>query len=199
MKTTLEKSIYTHEIEHSVFIGVLVPISDEHDVSVQLLHWRKTYPKATHYCYAYRLDEKQKSNDDGEPSGTAGRPILELLHKRDMNRVMMLVIRYYGGVKLGAGRLMRTYIDVAIKTLEQAYLVSISQAYRCTIRLSYSEYELLKVKAAVSGYTLDGVTFRDDVEVTIISQLPLEDRLDNLFKRKVEFIKEGKMEVYLPL
>lgn len=198
MKTTLEKSIYTLEIEHSVFIGVLLPVHDESEVSSQLLHYRKTYPKATHYCYAYRLDDKQKSNDDGEPSGTAGRPLLELLNKRDLNRVMLLVIRYYGGVKLGAGRLMRTYVDVAVKAIDQAYLVTISQAYRYTLVLSYSEYELLKMKAAVSGYTLDGVTFRDQVELSIISQTPLGDRLDNLFKRKVEFLKEGMMEVLLP-
>ena len=198
MKTTIEKTIYTLEIEHSVFIGVLLPVQKEEDVSACLIQYRKIYPKATHYCYAYRLGDRQKSNDGGEPSGTAGRPLLELLLKLDLDRVLLLVIRYYGGIKLGAGRLMRTYVDVANQTIHQAYLLNISSAHRYTLRLSYSEYELLKVKAAVSGYTLDGVTFRDDVEVTIVSAIPIGDRLDNLFKRRVTFIKEGMMEVLLP-
>ena len=74
---------------------------------------KKEYPKARHYIYAYLLDQKQKSNDDGEPSGTAGKPTLELLNNQKLADCLLVTVRYFGGVKLGASRLLRTYLESA--------------------------------------------------------------------------------------
>lgn len=86
---------------------------------------KKEFNKARHYVYAYRVGQKSKSNDDSEPKGTAGRPLLELLHKKDMNNCAIIVVRYFGGTKLGAGRLLRTYVASGVNVINVAELVTL--------------------------------------------------------------------------
>ena len=86
---------------------------------------RKANPKARHVVYAYRFGVYSKSNDDGEPKGTAGRPLLELLMKKNLNNTAIIVVRYYGGVQLGAGRLLRTYVTSAVNAIDKAELIEI--------------------------------------------------------------------------
>ena len=83
---------------------------------------QKEHSKAKHIVYAYRINEKSKSCDDQEPKGTAGRPLLELLHKKNLNHVVLFVVRYYGGTNLGAGRLLRTYLQTGIEAVNKAAL-----------------------------------------------------------------------------
>ena len=109
-----EKSVFQIDIMKSKFISILCPISSQEDVETLLKEVKKEYPKARHYIYAYILDQKQKSNDDGEPSGTAGKPTLELLNNQNLTNCLLITVRYFGGIKLGASRLLRTYLDSAI-------------------------------------------------------------------------------------
>ena len=124
MSFAIDKS-YTHQIEvmKSKFIAYFIPLTNEEDFKPLLATLRKEHKKARHIVYAYRVGMKSKSCDDGEPKGTAGHPLLELLYKKDINDVALLVVRYFGGTKLGAGRLLRTYLQAGIDVINQSVLI----------------------------------------------------------------------------
>ena len=105
------------EVMKSKFIAILLPIKDEEEFKNILKDIRKEHRKAKHVVYAYRLGQSYKSNDDGEPKGTAGRPLLELLLKKDINNCALFVVRYFGGTKLGASRLLRTYVQAGVEAI----------------------------------------------------------------------------------
>ena len=111
------------EVMKSKFIAYLIPLKNEEDFKPILNNLRKEHKKARHIVYAYRVGMKSKSCDDGEPKGTAGHPLLELLYKKDLMDVALLVVRYFGGTKLGAGRLLRTYLQAGINVVDNCAMV----------------------------------------------------------------------------
>ena len=115
-------SVYTTTIEvmKSKFIAIIFPINNPDLFKKELAKIQKEHSKARHVVYAYRIDQKTKSCDDREPKGTAGRPLLELLLKKDLNKVALVVVRYFGGSLLGAGRLLRTYVQSGVAVLKAA-------------------------------------------------------------------------------
>ena len=117
MKTILENFFFQIEIEKSKFLGYAIAINNEEEAKEEINKIRKEHPKATHHCYAYVLKDKQKSNDDGEPAGTAGIPILEIIKQLGLENVLVVVVRYFGGIKLGAGGLVRAYARSAKEVL----------------------------------------------------------------------------------
>ena len=123
MKTIANRSENLIEVEKSKFIGIATSINSVEEFDEQLKLLKKENKKARHIVYAYRIGEKSKSNDDGEPKGTAGRPLLELLHKKDLNYLALFVIRYFGGIKLGASRLLRTYVKAGNEALNKCEII----------------------------------------------------------------------------
>ena len=124
MANTIEKeTIQQVEVMKSKFIAYLIPLKNEEDFKPILASLKKEHKKARHIVYAYRVGMKSKSCDDGEPKGTAGHPLLELLYKKDLTDVALLVVRYFGGTLLGAGRLLRTYLQAGINAVDSANLV----------------------------------------------------------------------------
>ena len=121
--TVKESSIQQIEVMKSKFIAYLIPLSKEEDFKHLLANLRKEHKKARHIVYAYRVGMKSKSCDDGEPKGTAGHPLLELLYKKDLTDVALLVVRYFGGTKLGAGRLLRTYLQAGINAVDNCAMI----------------------------------------------------------------------------
>lgn len=110
----------------SKFIGYAYPVSNEDDLKSRLDGIRELHPKATHHCYAFRLGlngENYRANDDGEPSGSAGLPIYNQLLANDLTNILLIVVRYYGGTKLGISGLVKTYKDSAKMTLETAEII----------------------------------------------------------------------------
>lgn len=109
------------EIKKSKFIGIYYQVESAEDISTILQNLKKEYKKATHICYAYRLTSPfaEKAFDDGEPSGTAGKPILNVLQKQDKQNCLLVVVRFFGGVKLGAGGLVRAYSKTASETVKE--------------------------------------------------------------------------------
>ena len=118
-----EQCIQQIEVMKSKFIAYLIPLSKEEDFKPLLADLRKEHKKARHIVYAYRVGMKSKSCDDGEPKGTAGHPLLELLYKKDLVDVALLVVRYFGGTKLGAGRLLRTYLQAGINVVDSSTMI----------------------------------------------------------------------------
>ena len=115
------------EVMKSKFIAYLIPLKQEEDFKPLLANLRKEHKKARHVVYAYRVNMKSKSSDDGEPKGTAGHPLLELLYKKDINNVALLVVRYFGGTKLGASRLLRTYLQAGVDVINTSELIALER------------------------------------------------------------------------
>ena len=108
------------EVMKSKFIATLFPIDDPDLFKKELAKIQKEHSKARHVVYAYRIGQKTKSCDDREPKGTAGRPLLELLMKKDLDKTALVVVRYFGGTLLGAGRLLRTYVQSGVSVIKEA-------------------------------------------------------------------------------
>ncbi|XP_065874884.1 uncharacterized protein [Euphorbia lathyris] len=116
--TIKERVTFEKEIKKSKFIAIAGPISDEQSAFSFLSQVKES--RATHNCWAYKVGDQFRSNDDGEPSGTAGKPILSAIESSGIDRVMVVVIRYFGGIKLGTGGLVRAYGGVASECLRNA-------------------------------------------------------------------------------
>ena len=128
MAYTVKENYQTQiEVMKSKFIAYLLPLNKEEEFKPILANLRKEHKKARHIVYAYRVDMKSKSCDDGEPKGTAGHPLLELLYKKDINNVALLVVRYFGGTKLGAGRLLRTYLQAGVDVVNSSSLTALER------------------------------------------------------------------------
>lgn len=114
-----------YEIQKSKFYSFAYPVFDVESVNKLIDKLHDEYGDATHICYAYTLDapKTEKANDDGEPNGTAGKPLLELLKKKNLHNVLIVVIRYFGGIKLGAGGLVRAYTSSGNLALDKAKVV----------------------------------------------------------------------------
>jgi uncharacterized YigZ family protein len=137
-RTLAAPAEFRHKIERSEFLGIAFPASQDERFFEELHRIEKKYFDATHHCWAFRLfaagDIRQRSSDAGEPSGTAGKPILAALEGADVHDVGVVVVRWYGGVKLGTGGLARAYRETAVETLRIAPLVD---------RFIYARYELI--------------------------------------------------------
>ncbi|XP_016492254.2 uncharacterized protein LOC107811774 [Nicotiana tabacum] len=116
--TIKERATFEKEIKKSKFIAIAGHIPDERSAQSFLSEVKD--PRATHNCWAYKVGEQYRSNDDGEPSGTAGKPIHSAIASSGLDRVMVVVIRYFGGIKLGTGGLVRAYGGVAAECLRNA-------------------------------------------------------------------------------
>ena len=135
------KNIY--EIKKSKFITYLYKVNDLDEVNNILSNLRNEYNDATHICYAYKLNGQVKCSDDNEPSGTAGIPILEVLNKNDLDYILAVVIRYFGGIKLGAGGLVRSYSNSIIEALKLIEIVNLVPGYKLIIETDYSNTKKL--------------------------------------------------------
>lgn len=123
--TIKEPSEFKDVIKASRFIAYLYKALTVEEAQAYLADIRKLHPDANHHCWAYRIGEVYRFSDDGEPGGTAGRPMVEVLNKRDIDRVMAIVVRYFGGTKLGAGGLIRAYAGTVAKALDNANLLEV--------------------------------------------------------------------------
>ena len=184
------------EINKSKFYGILFPVDNVEEVKEYLIQVRKDYPKATHYCYAYRVNGLEKSNDDGEPSGTAGRPMLEYLRNNDLENILCISIRYFGGIKLGASGLLRAYVDSVreVYAISEVYEVREQNIY--SIKMSYSLYEIIKnYLSKQEGFTLE-TNFEEEVEI-VYSSLSLDnEKLINLTNNQINIVLTGNQLVY---
>lgn len=111
---------FRQKIERSEFLGIVFPVVSEPDFLDELATIEKKYFDATHHCWAFRLRERARSSDAGEPSGTAGKPILNAIESADLFELGVVIVRWYGGIKLGTGGLSRAYRDTAASTLRLA-------------------------------------------------------------------------------
>jgi len=142
-KTVLIPDETEIEIKKSRFINMVFHIETEAEAEAILAEIRKKHYKATHVCWAYVLNtnpRRQKASDDGEPSGTAGKPILEVIDHRDLKDVLVVVIRYFGGIKLGTGGLIRAYGGGASDVLNHCTVIKKQFSDQLQVTVSYASY-----------------------------------------------------------
>ncbi|NLN98236.1 MAG: YigZ family protein [Eubacteriaceae bacterium] len=184
--TILETMETEDDIKKSRFIARIYPVSTEEEVAERVAENRKEHYKATHVCYAYVLNTdpvRQKANDDGEPSGTAGNPILEVIHQFHLTDVLVVVIRYFGGTKLGAGGLIRAYSGVATQVIESTPIVKMQVSTHVRVRLHYNLYGSYSFYLSGAGYTPFEEIFEEDVCLAL--QIP-SDRLEDFIAQTVD-------------
>ena len=138
MYSILKDSNYLYEIKKSKFYVLLYKINNQDEIISILEKTKKDYKDATHYCYAYILNNTKKASDDGEPSGTAGIPILEVLDRKKLNNILCIVVRYFGGIKLGAGGLIRAYSNSVKDALNENKIVELVEGYEIEIIIDYN-------------------------------------------------------------
>lgn len=170
---SLAKSI-DHEIviQKSRFIGISYLISSEEELALCLEDARERYPNATHYCYGavIGLDGLlQRFSDDGEPSGTAGMPILQVLLQKNLKNVLVVVVRYFGGIKLGAGGLVRAYRRTATEVVNEAGVVKMVLSSQAVISIDYSLVGSVEHFLRQPGILIKNIDYGVDVNIHLLT------------------------------
>lgn len=144
------------EIRRSRFIGIVMPIDSRQAAQSELERLRARHSAASHLCWALLAGGQSGMSDDGEPSGTAGRPMLEVLRHHELDGILAAAVRYYGGVKLGAGGLARAYTDVIAAALKQAQRIERIVYAEVEIAIAYADESHLRHWLRQKQYTLLG-------------------------------------------
>jgi uncharacterized YigZ family protein len=165
---TLSTSVSAElEIRKSRFIAYAIPVADRDAAMVELRRLREAHPNATHVCWALLAGGHSGMSDDGEPSGTAGRPILEVLRHHDLDGVLAAVVRYYGGVKLGAGGLVRAYADSIARVLQDAPRIERIAQTLLTVEIGYPDEARVRRWIEQEAYTLANSAYEMEVRLTV--------------------------------
>lgn len=150
-------------IKKSKFITELYKVNNISEINNILNDLITKYKDSTHICYAYIVNGLEKCSDDGEPSGTAGIPILNILKKNNLNNILAVVIRYFGGIKLGAGGLVRAYSNSVNDTLKLTNIIELTEGYLVELEFSYDKVKLvdyiLNNKKIINKEYNDNITY----------------------------------------
>jgi uncharacterized YigZ family protein len=155
------------EIRKSRFIAYALPVADRDAAMDELRRLREAHPAATHVCWALLAGGQSGMSDDGEPSGTAGRPILEVLRHHDLDGVLAAVVRYYGGIKLGAGGLVRAYTDAIASALQDAPRIERIAVASFVVEMGYPDEARVRRWIEQENYVLEGSAYSMGVQLTI--------------------------------
>lgn len=142
MKSIKDEVITSEIVNKSKFINHLIPVSSVEEAQLNLKRIRKEYNDANHHCFAYIIGNNQniqKYSDDGEPSKTAGLPILQVMKKHDLTNILAVTIRYFGGIKLGAGGLTRAYTKSCAESVTQCTLTELTRFTDLIIKISFDQ------------------------------------------------------------
>ena len=191
-------------INKSRFIGYSLPVNSEEE-ALDFVEMIKTKHKdATHNVYAYVVGENsniQRFNDDGEPSGTAGIPVLEVIKKEDLRNIVIVVTRYFGGIKLGGGGLIRAYTRAAKIGLDAGLVIDMTPHTNLLMNIDYTLYGRIENYLLTNDYIVDEVLFDQDVSIYIsVETLTLDsfkDDMTNLSNGTIEISEIGNN--HLPL
>ncbi|WP_121462996.1 IMPACT family protein [Chryseobacterium defluvii] len=180
---TIEKPIENILLKEkgSKFIGFAYPVSNEEELKNALEKIRTEHPKATHHCYAFRIGlngENYRANDDGEPSGSAGLPIYNQLLAHDITNVIVIVVRYYGGTKLGVSGLVKAYKESAKMTLEVAHIIARELEVEMEIQFNFNQQNT--IFTLLSKFDAKIVTFDSQERAVIVAKVKTKHKDDIL-------------------
>jgi uncharacterized YigZ family protein len=157
MYTLKDTVTHTQEIKKSRFLAICGPVANEDEARDFIA--RHSDPTASHNCWAFRIGQVYRFNDDGEPSGTAGKPILQAIDGQSLDHVAVVVIRWFGGTLLGSGGLMRAYGGTAAMCLRAAEKTEVIETVSGTVVCEFAELALIKARLAGLGVTVASEAF----------------------------------------
>lgn len=171
MKQTLAAPVAAElVVKKSRFLAWVEPVADKQQAQQRLAQLRHTYPDARHLCFAFAAGGDSGMSDDGEPSGTAGKPIFNVLSHKQLDNVLAVVVRYFGGIKLGAGGLVRAYGGAVSQALEQANYIALEAQHRLTLGVPFALENDARRLLDQSGLIAERVDY--GTEVSLLVQLP---------------------------
>lgn len=175
---TISKNL-TNEIiiKNSKFICCLIKLNSDSNIDEILENLKNKYPKATHYCYGYRKNNEEYSNDDKEPTGTAGPPILNVLKKENLNNILCVVIRYFGGIKLGAGGLVRAYTKSVTKCLKNEEFKELENGYKVNLEFPYTLEK--QITYLLNNSIITNKEFKETITYTCLINEEVLNKLKN--------------------
>ena len=196
MPHTLKSAVHSELIiKKSRFIGCVQPMSDRASAQAVVEQLRAEHPGAAHVCWALLAGGQSAAVDDGEPSGTAGRPMLDVLRHQDLEGVLATVVRYFGGVKLGAGGLVRAYTDSVAQALLKAEKVERQVMAELECTLPYAQEGLLRREVDAAGAELLEVSHGSQVIARLkMPQSAAADfvaRLSDLTQGRIGWLQDG--------
>ena len=180
INTILANSSSELDVKKSKFIANIIKITNEQDAKEKLNQIRKEYSDARHNCYAYIVYDNEtktkieNSSDDREPSGTAGIPMLTLLQKNNLVNVLIVVTRYFGGILLGTGGLVRAYTDSSKQALEAAKIIELQYGEILEYCIEYDEFEYFKYICEKNNIEIVKTEYSNNIKVII--KLKEEDK-----------------------
>ncbi len=171
----------SHDVENEIiikkskFICHLYRVNDIENINNKIDYINNKYRDATHNCYAYICGNLKKMSDDKEPSGTAGMPMLNILEMNNLNNILVIVTRYFGGVKLGANGLVRAYADSVKEALNLVNIITLTKGYLVEIEFSYDKIKqidyILKNNKIINKNFLTNITYKFESDMNIINEL----------------------------
>lgn len=196
---TIKKSVQSEIVEKkSKFIANIFFVQSVEEAENKIKETKRKYYDARHNCSCYRVIEEgkivEKQNDDGEPSGTAGGPMLNILQKKDLVNVVVIVTRYFGGILLGTGGLVRAYSDVTQKAIDEAEKREIILGVEYEVKVDYSNLEKLKYYARTNNINIINTEFQNEILCTIqISNENESEFLEDVKKQNLIIIEYKKI------
>lgn len=176
-------------IKNSKFISLIFRVYSKDDVNNILNSVKDEYQGATHYCYGYVIDSDIRANDDNEPSGTAGYPILNQITSNNLNYTLIVVVRYFGGVKLGAGPLTRAYAKVARNVINRDNIVMLEKGYDISINFNYNDIK--DIDYILGNCKIINKSFDNDITYNVYVN---NDTLNKLSKYNVTINRDMYIE-----
>ena len=205
-RTIKEDGQVQEEIKKSRFICHIKRVTTEDEARNFIQSVKKEHYKATHNCSAFILGERsemKRSSDDGEPSGAAGVPMLGVLENHQLTNVCAVVTRYFGGIKLGAGGLIRAYAGSVALAIKEIGSVHIKEQLGLRLTLSYSQYQELPNFLKAKQLQEQDTAFTDQVQTTIFVDKDDKDSviesLIELFNGKIDIVEQGLRKVEIPI
>jgi len=183
----------------SVFIGLAKRVDSEEEAKEFITEVKSRYKDARHHVYAYTIEEDmhiQRYSDDGEPHGTGGIPILEVIKKNDLRNVCIVSVRYFGGIMLGAGGLTRAYVKSAVDAIDAAGVVERVPGHQINLNLDYDQFGKIQFFLKESQIGIKNVEYTDKVKASVfLETIQLEKAIQEIMnltsgKAEIEILKE---------
>lgn len=189
---TLDRTeTFEQEIRKSRFLAIACPVESEADARMRLSEVSDA--SANHNCWAWRIGQTYRFSDDGEPSGTAGKPILQAIDGQSLDRTLVVVTRWFGGILLGSGGLMRAYGGTAAACLRAADKTEYVERVALNVSLGFSDLALVKARlGSLSGLVMDEETYHD-TGACLSFRIPAEQEED--VARLITDLTSGRAEI----
>lgn len=185
---SIEKSREAIKIKRSLFISTADYVKGQEEAELFISKISKEFKDATHNCWAYKIGQIEMSSDNGEPSGTAGLPILNAIKSSGLDRIAVIVTRYFGGIKLGIRGLIDVYESAAKRALENATKKVFFKGRIVKIRCNYDEFDRIRYNLRKSGYFyVSPPVFTESIELNLF--VPVNESIN------LKYVEIGKMEI----